>query len=140
MCEIVSHVKCLTKNVIQPCFIILSQSYLPHNKKCLVSIMNESLIPDEHGLITSCLRECSSKISGISINIRSGPAEVNFQPIPACGGSISVSGTVCWAIIKGNGQHTIDKNRLSRQNCVRRPRANLTLSSLLSRGGLYRRK
>ena len=30
----------------------------------------------------------------ISIKIRSGPAEVHFEPIPACGGSICVSDTV----------------------------------------------
>ena len=36
--------------------------------------------------------------------------------------------TLCSVVIKGNTQQEIDKNRLNRQNCVRRPRANLTLS------------
>ena len=47
--------------------------------------------------------------------------------------------TLCWAIVKGNGQHTIDKNRRSSQNCVRRPRANRTLSWYHAEDCLYRR-
>ena len=85
-------IKCLFKNLNRQCFLILSHSYFPHNKKCLVAIMKNIYFPHENDLPIHVLRcACSSKIS---VKIRSGPAEVNFQPIPACDGSISVSDTV----------------------------------------------
>ena len=101
--------------------------------------MKSCLVPDEHGLITHVFVNVDPKCLGFQSKSDLDPQRCIFSRLRRAAALFACL-TPCWAIIKGNGQHTIDKNRLSSQNCVvRRPRANRTLSWLVSRGGLYRR-
>ena len=76
-----------------------------------------------------CYRVNSVGIQNSEISIKTvfGPTEVNFQPIPACGGSISVAETVSDSY---QGSRTL-RNRQKPSESIKssqRPRANTSLS------------
>ena len=54
MCEIMSHAKCLLKNLNRQCFLILSHSYFPQNKKMSSTHNEKYLLPTRKWLTHTC--------------------------------------------------------------------------------------